>query len=135
MKPRDTAYLLALRPHHYKIAHRFAAKEGAAMRERFQYPTILAMRDGQPVGLLSTAIQRGRIVASGLVLAKALRRPLITAIRLIECYERVLSAAGVQVYVFGLSGQHTPLQRYLARLGIHPYHADETASWYQRRFT
>lgn len=133
MHPRDTSYDLAHTLADYQAAHRFMRQEGAeGAEERLSFPTVLARREGRVVGLLSTAIYAPYIVATNLVLAKTLPRPLLLAIRLFERYEAVLRQAGVTSYLFELVGQATPLQGWFAALGLRPYAVDGTSAWYQR---
>lgn len=97
MHPKDTQYFLASEPEHYSLCHQFAKKLGSDAI-KFGWPTIVAVRDMEVVGLLSTHRRRDAIYAGPLLVEK--QSPVLV-MRLIEAYEQVLQTMGVAHYWFG----------------------------------
>jgi hypothetical protein len=97
MTPRETQYFLVTEPEHYGACRAFAKEQGVSAK--FGWPTVVAVRDGEFVGLLSTLRRSESIYAGPLVLSPKAKH--ITVLRLIEAYEQVLQSMGASYYWFG----------------------------------
>jgi hypothetical protein len=95
MKPRGTMYHLAQSPKDNRRCHRLLKDQDQEEPLR-SWPMEMAERNGQLVGCLSAIPHQQAIIAGPW--AVATKRPLITAIRLIEANEKVLWLAGVERY-------------------------------------
>jgi hypothetical protein len=85
MKPRGTRSRLAQRPKDDQRCHR-RLKDQDQEKPQQRWPTVMAERDGQWVGCLSTILHQQALIAGPW--AVATKRPLVTAMRLIEADEK-----------------------------------------------
>lgn len=77
---------------------------------RYEYPTVMAERDNELVGYLTTNTKSGYIVAGPLWIKEDLKGAFrgLVLIRLLEAYEKVLFINGVDRFLFwiGPSDEH-----------------------------
>lgn len=123
-----TSYRLATTPADYR-------KCQALMREYrepvpLSFPTVMAERDGELIGFLSTHTKHGAVVAGPLVIREGLRA--FTMVRLIEAYDRVMWRAGVKSYHFHVSAANAQWREQIERFGMTPWHTDEQGAWFKR---
>lgn len=130
MRSRDTTYRLARTPQDYKRCHTLLAVHGQD-EPQLSWPTIMAWRDGEVVGCLSTQATKEAIIAGPIAVISP--RPFWAMVRLAEAYEVVLRQAGVQGYWFGIDlAQHRPWYNLVRKVGLVPTHQDHTAAWFYR---
>lgn len=97
-----TDYRLAAGPADYAKAHALVRGEGWEEHE-LSFPTIMAIKDGELVGILATHIVNNTIMAGPLVIkSDGEKRRLWTMIRLIELYENVMREAGIKQFIFAV---------------------------------
>jgi len=89
---------IAKTPGDYQMAHVLMRKEGV-LKTKLGFPTVLAMHEGQLIGMLGTHIQKKMIVAGPLTL-KSDQWRWRTAIRLIEAYETVMTNLKIKSFIF-----------------------------------
>lgn len=131
MTPRDTRYRLAASSRDYARCHALLRAQGPDTDLTF--PTVLAEREGQVVGFLSTRPSKQAIIAGPLVIDRATSRPAITAWRLADAYEIILRRAGVTSYAFHVSAGRPEWVSTLGRLGFEPWQAEPSGGmWYRR---
>lgn len=130
MTPRDTTYRLAT-----------TEKDKAACRalmKEYQdpvplgFPTVMALRDGELIGFLSTHVSRSMLVAGPLVIRGWGQRRAITMIRLIEAYDAVMQRAGIKAYHFHVERDNEGWRAQVERAGFEPWHEDDEGVWYRR---
>lgn len=101
MYPRNTIYRLARTPRDYRACRKlFEENHGAEPLHNLSYPTVVAVRDGEIIGFLSTDTRKKVIMAGPLEVKGG--KNMITFIRLIEAYEVVLRVSGVTSFMFYL---------------------------------
>jgi hypothetical protein len=134
MRPsKDIFYKLASNPQHYKVCHellRSVDNDGD-----LQFPTIMAMRDGQCIGLVST-LPSDKMVALGRIAVRRGQNGGILGMRLIEAYENVLATLKMEIY-------YIPVDKRFPRLISHmeevfpgtKFGDDETHVWFKRSLT
>src|SRR5262245_15791229 len=127
MKPRDTTYRLVTRPQEYQRCHQFLKDQGYD-EPRLTYPSIMAQRGEELIGVLATQPRSDAIVAGPVAVSKG---GLITAIRLFEAYERLLWHSGVRSYYFGVEKANTSWIEQLNRFGLIACQVTDEAVWYQ----
>lgn len=99
MFPRSTKYRLATSPNDYKACRAlFAENHGADPDHSLTFPTVLAERNGEVVGFLSTWDDKKALIAGPLEVKGG--KNIFTFIRLIEAYENVMRSAGVTQFLF-----------------------------------
>lgn len=137
---RPTAeYYLVTEPWQYAACRKLwkeAAKTNPSVGpvRRFGFPTVMACRGRTVLGFLSSYYNNGVLVAGPLVLATG--RGAVTALRLVEAYERVLFIVGIRSYMFYTD--NTSLIRILNRVGkfvkISQLLTSDGVVWYKRTF-
>lgn len=129
MYPRETTYRLA-GPQDYPKAHAFLRAQGAD-DGRLSWPTVLAWRGEEIIGVLSRVAHKKAVIAGPLVVAGA--RPLMTIIRLVEAWERVMWRLGTTEYFFGVDlTTGKAWLRLLDKAGLVPYTQADGAAWFKR---
>lgn len=126
-----TEYRLAASGADYAKAHELVRAEGLPDHE-LSYPTILAVKDGELTGLLSTHIQKNMIIAGPMVLRSGAPR-YWTLIRLIETYENVMRSAGISAFVFSVD--EATSAKWLEKVdwfGLKPYADQDGRKFYVR---
>lgn len=94
----DTEYLTARTPHDYRLCHALLKKDSIDF-DRLSFPTVLAKRYREAIGLISTQ-PREDLVAVGPVHVSVEGNPVFVFINLVKLYEALLSEAGVTSYFF-----------------------------------
>lgn len=115
----------------YRAAHQFIASEGFA-RSTLGFPTIVAEREGELIGLLGTVIKDNMILAGPLVI-KSDRPRSFTLVRLVEAYEAAMRHIGVKSYIFG--SDNPKLLEHLTELGLKPYAVENGVSFFVRKLS
>jgi hypothetical protein len=116
-----TAYRLAKNPGEYAAAHALLKAEGFEKQE-LRFPTILALDEGDVVGLISTHIQDKMIIAGPLCL-KSDRRRARAAIRLIDLYDIAMRGMGITSYIFHTETDSI-LDKSAQKMGIGEFYAE-----------
>lgn len=137
MKPKRTTYHLATEPEQFRLCRnlwKFVIQREPELGpvKRFGWPTVFGMRDGKVIGFLSTTRRPHLpLIAGPLLLAPG--HGMITALRLVESYERVLMVAGVDQYLFGTTNEtiRSAIERFgRDQLGIGQVIHKGGATWY-----
>jgi hypothetical protein len=117
MGPRKTEYRLAVDPTDYARCHALMKRNRYAS-DRLGWPTVLAIRDGKVLGFISTHRRRDTVMAGPLVVDGNTASPFLV-LRLIEGYEKVLSATGVRYYWFTAEteGMQRTVQKLMSKFG------------------
>ena len=128
-----TEYRMADGAGDYRRCHQLIKEEGWPEHE-ISFPNIMAIKDGELVGLLATHIVDKMIIAGPLVLKRGAPR-YWTLIRLIENYENVMRAAGVTRYIFAVPSH---LKVYLDQIdrtfGLKSYAEKDGHKFFERIF-
>jgi hypothetical protein len=131
MQPRDTIYRLAGHPRDYQWCHQLFNDQGLD-DQALSWPTIMALKDDELVGCLSTTPSKTAVIAGPMTVKKA--HPLITIIRLIEAYDVIMRAAGVTSYDFGIDGEaHPSWLKIVHKHEMHPYAYVGEVAWFTRK--
>lgn len=140
VRPKRTTYHLATEPEHFRMCRNLwkaviEREPELGPVKRFGWPTVFGIRDGKVVGFLSTTRKSNLpLIAGPLVLAPG--QGAITALRLVESYERVLLVAGVDHYLFGTTNDliRSAIERVgREELGIGQVIQKGGATWYVKR--
>lgn len=99
--------------------------------EAWEFPTLVAEREGQILGVLSTRTTDGLVSIGRLALAPGRQAPWV-ALRLVEAYERQLSTYGLTAYWWGVERRRQDLQQLMGRLGFVPQLETADAWWYRK---
>lgn len=138
MHPESTDYLLCTQPNDYSRCHALMTRLGLAT-DRLGWPTVMAIRDGALLGFLATQKRDDAVVAGPLVLAQG-SSPYVL-IRLVEAYDVVMRAAGIQFYMFHLEAENMKWKHIIEKLSadagedLELLQADALGAWYKRRVT
>lgn len=135
MKPTDT-YRLAITANDFKLCHallRDNPMPGDNGRE-LSSPTIMAIRDGKVVGVLSTAnlTKLKAIVVNTLRVDKSISNPTFVILHLIEAYEVILIKAGVRWYWAYVTKSNEKLVHLIQRVLGEPRQEDDGNLWFKR---
>lgn len=126
-----TIYRLAASPRDYVAAHDLIKAEGVE-QARLSFPTVMAWKDNELTGILSTYIDKNTIYAGPLVLKKGQRR-LWTLIRLVETYEKVMRDMTIKSYFFSVDKANKEwLDKISDVYELKPYTEYNGRYWYQR---
>src|SRR5262245_41754596 len=99
MHPARTSYRLAHSSKDYRACHQLL-KGLQIAAGTLSWPTVMAIREGEVIGCLSTQTDKGAIIAGPLAVSTT--PPSLVALRLVEAYEHVLQRLGLQGYYFGV---------------------------------
>jgi hypothetical protein len=132
MRPGDKdSYRLVTEPQEYAICHRLL-KERGDQDQPMTFPTVLARRDGKPIGFISTQ-PSNKAVAVGKLVVQETNRPLIIALRLSEAYENVLRLAGIKTYLFPVDRKRPEFLKVVEKLGVVEQVRESTSNiWFRR---
>lgn len=126
-----TIYRLAASPRDYAAAHDLVKAEGLP-EHRISFPTVMAWKDNELTGILSTYIDKNTIYAGPLVLKKGQRRSW-TLIRLVETYEKVMRSMTIKSYFFSVDKANKEwLDKISDVYELKPYTEHNGRYWYQR---
>ena len=126
-----TQYHLATTSHDYRRCNKFL--RGAAIEyKHLSFPTVMAERNDDIVGIVSTQ-PRKDMIAAGPVHVSVEGNPTFVFIRLIEAYENVLRAAGVSTYYFFTNGRLLKaLDRIGGIAGAEEVSVDDDRTWFRK---
>lgn len=126
-----TSYRLAASGSDYAKAHKLIKAEGLEQAQ-LSFPTMMAWKENELTGFISTYISNNSIVAGPLVIKSGQSR-YWTLIRLIENYERVMREMRIQSYIFSVDkDQQSWLDKVNEVFAIKPYTEYNGRFWYQR---
>lgn len=126
-----TIYRLAASSRDYAAAHDLIKAEGLE-QARLSFPTMMAWKDNELTGVLSTYIDKNTIYAGPLVLKKGQRRSW-TLIRLVENYERVMREMKIKQFIFSVDKANKEwLDKISETYELKPYTEFNGRYWYQR---
>jgi len=126
-----TVYRIARNPGDYKAAHDLMRGESFP-EEKVGFPTILALDGGSVVGMLSTRIQNGMIIAGPMIL-KSDRRRIKTAIKLAELYEISMKGMGISTFIFNTETDSI-VDKFIQRYSnMQPYATEGNQKFFIRR--
>lgn len=124
MNSKTTKYKIATTHDEYVDCHGLLEKD-----DKLEYPTVMAVRDGKAVGMISTTRGKENMFAGHI---KADNK--YTAMRLYELYEQTLSNLGVSHYLFGIERENTKLINTIEKLfEIEPFMKTDKLLFYVRR--
>lgn len=128
----STMYRLASSSADYKKAHAFLSEEDAKPK-RLSFPTILAEREGELVGVLGTWPSDQAVVA-GPIAVRPLNggNPSFLLLHLAEAYENILRAAGVKFYLTSSRSDNTTFLTTLEEIGFERYAEENDVVWLRR---
>jgi hypothetical protein len=98
-----THYYLADTSVHYKKAHAFLRGRREDV-DRLCFPTIIAERDEEVIGIISRRDEKFGIVAGPMVVA--VDRPQFVLLKLADMFEKVLKTLGITTYMFAVDSLH-----------------------------
>lgn len=128
-----TEYYLARTSQDYKACHDLVQEEGLE-EHQLSFPTIMAIKDGELTGFLSTNISKKQIVAGPLVIKSGARR-YWTLIRLIERYENVMRHTGITEFIFSVDAKMSEawLDKVYELFHFTPYTEHNGRLWFVRK--
>lgn len=94
------------------------------------YPTIMAYRGEELVGVLGTKPSDQAVICGPLYVKTPAPVGAFVAERLINVYEGMLSALGVQSYVFYIDKKNYKQRDIIRRIGLRPYTYKGGKFWY-----
>ena len=131
MKLQGTDFRLARTSGDYRKCHQLVRNLNVD-NKTFSFPTILAERDGELIGLMGTIPVNGAIVAGPLVV-KVDGNPGPVMIRLVEAYDNLLRGIGVKCYLFFLFPKDKRQREMVERaLDTPPLKVENGKIWYRR---
>lgn len=130
MRPRDTIYRLAHGQKDLRACQAIARARGLDVT--LGWPTVVADRRGEILGLLATRPSKKAVEAGPLVIATGVSLPALTMMRLIEAYEVVLKRAQVRFYFFKVDYTNAAWDRMVKKCGHQTYHQDGSGTIYRR---
>jgi len=102
------------------------------IEDELAFPTVMAIKDGQLTGFISTHISNDMIVAGPMVIRSGARR-YWTLIRLIEHYENVMRSIGITSYIFSIDANDEKWTADIKELyGVDPYAEQEGRKFFVR---
>lgn len=125
-------YYVAVSSSDYKQCHMLARAEGIESKS-LTYPTIMAKKDGQLIGFVSTYTVDDMVAMGPLVLKSDRPHPMI-ALRLIEAFDTVMQGIGIEWYIFYV-GVDSNLKSIADRLGMTMYAAQHGKAYYLRELS
>lgn len=126
-------YKIAQAPTDFHKAHNLMREEGVP-EQTLGFPTMMAMEGDDAIGIISTEIQKGMIVAGPLVM-KSDRRRILSAIKMVEMYEMALRAMKISTFIFHVE-EGSFLDKMISRYSEYqPYMIEGTRKFFIRRLT
>lgn len=124
-------YKVAVNPGDYARAHRLM-KEYGGSKQKLTFPTILAVKDGEVVGLIGTRIYKDMIVAGPVVVRRTMGA--LGAIRLVEAYENAMRNMGIEWFIFWTDGEQSIIEKAIRRFNpeMTPYSIKGSKRFYRR---
>lgn len=132
----NTEYILASTVADYTKCHSFLHEE-EVKHDKLAFPTVMAVRDNQIVGVLGTIPLKDAVVAGPMHIGVK-GNPSFVLIRLVESYENVLRMAGVSMYNFYVLKKDklwiSAIERIRDSWEIHQLYTDQSDRvWFERR--
>ena len=125
-----TDYRLAHNSYMYKQANAFLRENGIEY-DRLSFPTIIAYREGEVLGVISTNPKENIIVA-GPIFAKTEGNASFIYMRLIEAYDLIIKANRVSGYFFRIWDHQSIWKKQVEKLGLIPYSSADGLTLYRR---
>ena len=123
-----TTYRLATTPADYRKCRALVRQHDSP--KPMTFPTVMAVRDGQVIGVLGTQKRDDMIVAGPFVLAH--KSPFVV-LHLLDAYDLVMRRAGIVAYHFYIDPGNAHWQAQVERLGFTAWSRDEAGgAWYRR---
>ena len=133
MKPIKTLYRVADNSGDYKKCHALLREIAPEEDRAFNWPTVVAERDGEIIGFLSTRDLRGRLEAGPLIIGVEGHKSFV-ALRLIEAYENLLSLLGYKGYIFSVVKSNPKWVKSVEQgANLKPYAETEDRFWYYKK--
>jgi hypothetical protein len=104
-----TDYRLVTKPQGYKRAHKYLRSKGVECK--LSFPTVIAIRDEEVVGVIGTHPQKDAIVTGPVEVNSR-----SVALRLSEAYDNVMRAAGISSYLMWVDKANQGWSKILRRL-------------------
>ena len=120
----STEYKVALTHDEWKACHSLLEND-----DKLEYPTVLAVRDGKPIGMISTASGDEHLFVSHIV-----ANSIFTCMKLYELYDQTMQNMGVDHYMFNIDKVNTKMVNAVERLfSIQPFSSTDKQLFYVRR--
>jgi hypothetical protein len=133
MKPVKTLYRIADNSGDYKKCHALLREIAPEEDRKFNWPTVVAERDGEIVGFLSTRTLHGRIEAGPMIIGVEGHKSFV-ALRLIEAYENLLNLLGYKGYIFSVRKSDPKWVKAVEHgADLKPYAETEDRFWYYKK--
>lgn len=127
-----TRYRIAENGADYRKAHELIKAEGEEGEFQLSFPTLLALDEGECVGVLGTNITQNYILAGPLVL-KSDKKRTFTIIRLVELYDATMRTAGIRSFIFATDLKNKKWLEYIDNvLHLTPYSYKDGKAWFIR---
>ena len=123
-------YRVANNPGDYAAARKLI-KEKNVEAPKLTFPTILAWKDGELLGLLGTYVKQSVPYLGPLVL-KYPSRP-FTGIRLLDSYDNVMRATGVEAYAIFVYKEEGDMQKWIELMPGAKLRATTDEGWHYIR--
>lgn len=93
------------------------------------YPTIIAIRNGNVIGMISTSKGEHNLIAAPMI-----ANSIFVCIGLYELYEKTLENIGVKHYLFSIDTENLKMINTVKKLfNIEPFTITDDLAWYVRR--
>jgi len=97
--------------------------------DKLEYPTVLAIRDDKPIGMISTASGDEHLFASHIV-----ANSIFTCLKLYELYDQTMQNMGVDHYMFNIDKVNKKMIKAVEKLfRIKPFSESDEKLFYIRR--
>lgn len=127
-----TEFKLARKPADYRKCHALMkAVESEFQHCQLSFPTIMAFRENELIGFLSTRPGKKGVVAEPIVLNVDGNASFLY-IKLVEAYESLLKAGKVPSYLFFIPERYGEYNRLVEKAGFQPIEEDKAGVWYRR---
>jgi len=124
MYSKQTEYKIASTHDEYADCHGIMDKD-----EELGYPTVMAIRNGEVIGMISTRWGEQNLIASPLI-----ANSVFTCMGLSELYDNTLINMGVTHYLFSVEKDNKRMIKVIERFfKIKPYTETDNLLWYVRR--
>ena len=116
------------------MAFKLLRNEGV-IGETLNFPTVLALEEGEVVGILSTNIQDDALIIAGPMVLKSDKRRPFTAMRLYELYENAMRNIGITSFLFSTNEGHIFDKVVREKLNLEPYATKDGRNFYIRKLS
>lgn len=97
--------------------------------DELAYPTVMAVRDGKTIGMISTASGEQNLFASYII-----ANSMFTCIGLYEQYDEAMKNMGIDHYLFNIEKENTKMINAIEKLfNIKPFGESDKMLFYVRR--